>query len=67
MGKKPAKAKKGRPPKPGGPDEVITIRLSLALLTQLDTESAAAGFTRSDAIHEACEEWLKRQARKKVV
>jgi hypothetical protein len=34
------------------------------MLAQLDVEAGAAGLLRSGAIVEACEQWIKRQARK---
>ena len=52
---------------PGGPDQVVPVRLSPEMTVRLDREAEAAGFTRSDAIREACGQWLKRQARKKTV
>jgi hypothetical protein len=49
------------------PDEVFPLRLPGPVVVQLDTEATAAGLRREDVIREACERWIERQARKKIV
>jgi hypothetical protein len=46
---------------------VFALRLPATLIAQLDTEATAAGLRREDAIREACEQWVERQAQKKTV
>ena len=42
----------------------IVVQLPPAMLAQLDAEAGAAGLLRSGAIVEACEQWIRRQARR---
>lgn len=53
---KPKKAvakRKGRPPKPGGRDPLVTVRLPRELLTQIEGTAKAGGVSRSDALRDA--------------
>ncbi len=57
------KAGPGRPPKPGGRDRVVPVRLSNDLLGRIDVRAEADGVSRSDAMRAAIEAGLKRKAK----
>ena len=57
--KKAAPKRMGRPPKPGGRDPVVPVRLPREMLDQIDAEASAEGVSRSDAVRQAIDRGLK--------
>ena len=57
--KKAAPKRMGRPPKPGGKDPVVPVRLPRDMLAQIEATAEAAGVSRSDAVRRAIELGLK--------
>jgi hypothetical protein len=57
--KKAAPKRMGRPPKPGGKDPAITVRLPRDVITQIDATAEIAGVSRSDAVRKLVDLGLK--------
>jgi hypothetical protein len=58
------KKTRGRPPKPGGADPGVFVRLPPAVLAALDKYAAKIGATRSEALRQLIEAGLAKPAKK---
>jgi Ribbon-helix-helix protein, copG family len=62
---KPKGKRIGRPPRPGGRDPVIAVRLPRELLAQVDEWADGIGANRSDAIRRLLEAGLAKKTRQR--
>jgi hypothetical protein len=62
---KPKEKRIGRPPRPGGRDPVVAVRLPRELLAQVDAWAAEKSVQRSDAIREMVAYAVAGRARRK--
>lgn len=59
------KKQRGRPPKSGGVDPGIFVRLSPVVIEALDAFAEKAGITRSEAVRQLIERGLGKEAKKR--